>query len=174
MAEAIITRTQIIVVGEVSKNSYGDLTFSDKEGKQYKISAKRISYFEKVIIPEMAIQLNFATAYNKEYIYSAVLVKDAMLIKEPAKVEAPPPAIPEIKQPKTEMSKDDWAEKDRITRRSIERQKSLEMAVEVAKIKGSDDTVKIIATAKLFEAYLEGESNLIREAKKLGAVKKDK
>src|SRR3990167_8153030 len=36
--------------------------------------------------------------------------------------------------PRSEMSKDDWAEKDRITRRSIERQKSVELAVELAKV----------------------------------------
>jgi len=53
------------------------------------------------------------------------------------------------------MTKGDWDEKDRRTRKSIERQKSLELAVEVAKIKGSDTTEKIIATSKLFEKYLE-------------------
>ncbi len=76
-----------------------------------------------------------------------------------------------------QMTKGDWAEKDKATRKSIERQKSLEMAVGVAKIKASDSTEKIIATAKLFEAYLEGikskevqpvkKNRLVEEAQRL-------
>ena len=81
----------------------------------------------------------------------------------------------EVKPPELqpEMSKDDWIKKDRITRKSIERQKALELAVEMAKLFGADKatTAKIIATAKLFEAYLEGEpGTLVEEAKKLGAT----
>ncbi len=69
-------------------------------------------------------------------------------------------AMPEpVPEHKTEMSKDDWAEKDRVTRKSIERQKSLEMAVELAKSSAEKVTVeKIIATAQVFEAYLENGS----------------
>ena len=81
-----------------------------------------------------------------------------------------------------DMTKNDWAEKERITRKSIERQKSLEMAVELAKLMGADKatTEKIIATAKKFEEYLEGKaglatakSSLVEEAKKLGAVEEE-
>ncbi len=77
------------------------------------------------------------------------------------------------------MSKEDWSEKDRITRKSIERQTSLNAAIELAKIKGTDDTIKILATAKRFEAYLETgidkevKSKLIDEVKKLGTEIKE-
>ena len=97
MTEAIITRTQIIVVGEVTKNSYGDLIFTDKEGINYpKISAKRVSYFEKIILPGATVQLNYAMAYNKEYIYSAIPGGDKGT-GESIKVVAPIPPTPETK-----------------------------------------------------------------------------
>ena len=75
------------------------------------------------------------------------------------------------------MSRDDWIEKDRITRKSIERQTSLNASIEVAKLIGADKTTpeKIIATARVFEAYLErkevqpAKSRLAEEALKLGA-----
>ncbi len=85
-------------------------------------------------------------------------------------VETPPPPL-----------KDNWVEKDKITRKSFERQTSLNASVEVAKLMGADKmtTDKIIATAKRFEAYLEYgvdkevqpvKSRLVEEARKLGAT----
>jgi len=72
-------------------------------------------------------------------------VQDSSLVKEAQKVGV-----------KTDiMTKEEWAEKDKTTRKSIERQKSLELAVEMAKIKTTDDSKKVIATAKIFENYLE-------------------
>ena len=71
-----IIRTQIIVVDVVGENSYGDLTFTDKEGTAYKIPVKRKQYFDKIIISDEAVQLNYAmSAFGKEYIYSAVQVE---------------------------------------------------------------------------------------------------
>ncbi len=75
MPEQAIIRTQVIVVGEVGTNTYGDLTFTDKEGGAYKIGAKRKQYFEKVIIPSSAVQLSYAmSSFGKEYIYTAISV----------------------------------------------------------------------------------------------------
>jgi hypothetical protein len=51
------------------------------------------------------------------------------------------------------MTKEDWQEKDRITRKSIERQKSLEMALKALEV-GAIDADKVIPTAKRFEQYL--------------------
>ena len=73
-----IERTQIIVVDEVGQNTYGDLTFTDKEGNSYKVSTKRRKYFDDVVKPGTAVQLNYSTAYNKEYIYSAVQVEGGL------------------------------------------------------------------------------------------------
>lgn len=91
-----------------------------------------------------------------------------------------PPATGKSSEPKSqpEMTKNDWAERDRNTRKSIERQTSLNAAVEVAKLMGAEKaaTEKIIATAKRFEEYLGGKEvkspkdKLVEEAKKLGAV----
>ncbi len=100
-------------------------------------------------------------------------------IKTPAssEVKPEPPAQPAAVA-ESKMTDGKWIEKDRITRKSIERQTSLNAAVEVAgliKEYGKDiTTVNIIATAKLFEAYLEGKEvqkariiNLVEAAKKL-------
>ena len=70
-------------------------------------------------------------------------------VKEASHTSLPPEPV---------MTPDKWTEKDRITRKSIERQTSLNATVELAlKIDGVVTTEKIIATAKLFEAYLEGK-----------------
>lgn len=75
--------------------------------------------------------------------------------KEPQPEEATA-ALPS--KAEVQMSKDDWAEKDRITRKSIERQKSLDLAIKVVELLGikTGITEKAIATAKIFELYLEG------------------
>ncbi len=81
---------------------------------------------------------------------------------------------------KTEMTKDDWKERDRITRQSIERQTALNAAVELAKnAKAEITTADIIRTAHQFVAFLAGvppekevqsAKGLVEEARKLGAT----
>lgn len=73
-----ITRKQVIVVDTVESNDYGDMLFTDKEGNNYKISSKRVQYFEGVVVEGTGVELSYSTAYNKEYIYSAVQVKDGL------------------------------------------------------------------------------------------------
>ena len=193
MAEVTITRTAIIVVDEVGTNTYGDLTFTDKAGAKYEVGNTRKRYFEKTIVPGAAVQLNYTSnphKVNTEYIYNAELVKDKLPPEvKPSKVQLEdkhleggakdPPTKTEATGTgiahKDKMTIDDWAEKDRITRKSIERQTALNNAVEVAKLIGADKVTseKIIATARRFEAYLAGESRLVEEAKKLGATEID-
>ena|SRR3990167_4955642 len=64
------------------------------------------------------------------------------------------------------MTKADWSEKDRATRKSIERQTALNASVEIAKVLGADkiSAVRVISTARLFESYLE--SGKVPEAPK--------
>ncbi len=81
---------------------------------------------------------------------------------------------------KTEMTKDDWADKDRITRKSIERQKALtEANIFAAHMQGEILPIDVIKIAHQFEAYLAGippekevqpAKGLVEEAKKLGAT----
>ncbi len=78
MAEAVITKSKVITVGAVDHNTYGDLTFTDKEGNSYKVAVKRIKFFESIITPGAAVKLNYAEAYGKPYIYSAVRVEGAL------------------------------------------------------------------------------------------------
>ncbi len=178
MSEVTITRKQIIVVGEVGTNSYGDLTWTDKEGRSYKVKSARKQYFE-AIVPGQAVEINFSEYKGIEYPYSATAVKEKIEVVEPTHLTPRGGLKPvtgtakplEKTEPKPIMSKDDWSEKDRITRKSIERQTALNNAVAVAELVKEYEitTAKIIATAKLFEAYLEG-NYLVDEAKKLGAT----
>jgi len=94
MVEKQITRQAVITVHNKHDNTYGDLLFNDENGTEYKISNKRVQYFD-VVQDGAVLQLNFAVAYNREYIYNAVPVKEA-LIKPPV---APPTAEldPEVK-----------------------------------------------------------------------------
>lgn len=176
MPEAVITKRTIIVVNEVGTNQYGDLTWTDKDGNPYKVKSTRKQYFE-AIVPNQAVEISWASYKGTEYPYSVIAIVGKLPDKPP---EAPEPKTRAteraVDNKPSEMSKGDWAEKDKLTRKSIERQKSLELAVEIAKqVGGEVATEKIIATAKLFEAYLEGKevqpakSHLVEEAKKLGA-----
>ncbi len=179
MPEVVITRSQVVTIQEVNKNSYGDLTFTDTEGTDYKVGAKRVQHFEQVIFGGNRVQLNYATYKGREYIYSAKPVKSETSL--PAGTpEVIKPVIPVVKPiPKKEesMTKDDWAEKERITRKSIERQTALKEATNIACAvitQGKEmSPAKVIETAKLFEVYLAGEptkSRVAEEAKKLGVV----
>ena len=96
-------------------------------------------------------------------------------------------AKPQSQEPQAaqtdKMSKDDWKEREQATRKSIERQTALNAAVRFTELvgakeaaPGSSATGRTIATAKIFEAYLEGKgvtpakSSLVEEAKKMGGV----
>lgn len=80
-----ITREDIIVVARVYNNSYGDLLWTDKEGKEYKVSNKRVKYFDKIILPDTAVKLFFALSTSgTEYVHKAVKVEG----------ELPPPTKP--------------------------------------------------------------------------------
>lgn len=77
MPEVTFTKQPVICVDTVSKNPYGDLEWTDKDGGKYKIPSKRAIHFEKTIVPDMWVQLSYAmSSFGKEYIYSAVQVKD--------------------------------------------------------------------------------------------------
>ena len=90
--------------------------------------------------------------------------------EEVAKLEPRPmPDVPlqEEEEPVTdEMTKADWANKDRIKQHSIERQKALAEAVNwcIAKLQGGEEvkTVHIISIATIFESYLE-DGNIKKE-----------
>ena len=160
MPEAVITKSKSIVVDSVGTNDYGDLTFTDKEGTEYRISAKRIQFFTETIVPNMAVQLNYAKSNYagviKEYVYSAVQVKDKL----------PPPIKPiegAAKQKPT-MPEDD------TKIRSVAMAYSKDLVV--AKIIELKD---IVVYANKFVDYILNKevkpSRLVEEAKKLGAVK---
>ena len=168
MPDVEITRKQIIVVGEVkglTKEQYPKWVFTDKGGNEYKINPARKDYFTDVIKPGIAVELSYSKFKNNEYIYSATPVKDKLpdevrVDKEMAKLSAAQQAKGDPPG-KEIMAKSDWAEKDRVTRKSIERQTTLKAATDIACAligQGKEmSPTKVIDTAKLFEAYLEGK-----------------
>jgi len=138
MAEQTIIRTQIIGVKDVGQNSYGDLTFTDEVGAEYKVSAKRKQYFEKVIIPGRAVLLHYAmSSFGKEYIYKAATVGgDA--IPAPSQPPAassvsPLPVKPPVANP-SEKYKADPARPTRQYGKSPEEVVSIEHQVAIKEI----------------------------------------
>ena len=154
MTDATITRTQIIVVGEVSKNTFGDLVFTDKAGGQYKIPVKRAQYFEKVIVPGAAVQLNYVSnphTPGEEYIYSAVQVKDILpptVTAAIAESKLPPkpkpdPELPPISGQQTGMTTKELG--DMIRAGKLKELFGLEASVELVKWYRS----QILATTRI-------------------------
>lgn len=173
--QPVITRTENIVVRSTTKSPTNYLIVTDESGTEHKVSPKRDRLFP-IFQPGAAVHLEYAEYMKQEYIANATPIEQMIETVKPP--ETGGVDVPVLKLtgkgkviPKDEMSKDDWAEKDRITRISIERQTSLNAAVEVAKLMGVDKvtTEKIITTAKRFEEYLRGD-RLAEEAKRLGAT----
>jgi putative heme degradation protein len=89
-------------------------------------------------------------------------VADVLPIETEALITPPeePPIITEAKKLDDEvgpMTKNDWAIKDALTRKSIERQKALEMATQAfAEFAGDTEAVKkVIEIAKIYERWIE-------------------
>ncbi len=163
MTEQAITRTQIIVVGGVGTNDYGDLTFTDKDGGQYKVSVKRKQYFEGVITSGVAVQLNYAVYKGKEYIYSATQVKDQL---PPPQQPIPPPAIQQVgaETANTKLSGDDI--RNRAMAISYSKDLACAGKIEAGEITNYAD--------KFLNWMTKSESKLVEAAKKAGAVETEK
>lgn len=163
-----ITKSETITVKEVGHNDYNDLTFKDTTGKDYKISVKRKSHFENLIIVGATLKINWSEAYNKPFIYTVEKL-DQQNAPQPIP-DAPQSKSTPIKPPtshlvqaaeklgavpltKEEQEKEYWDKKNKITQKSIERQKALEMAVSLSNAQPKNDN--IIEWAKRFEKYLE-------------------
>ena len=180
MVDPVFTKTPSIIIKSVSTDTYGNLVFTDENDVVRKISSNRIAHFKDVIKPNMGVTLNYCANPHggNDMLWNATPVAQ----KLPAKAELSPPVKaleaeqtakgnPPAKEPR--MTNEDWADKDRITRQSIHRQVALKASVEMAKMSetGKATPNSVIATAKLFEAYLEGEatkSRLVQEVEKLG------
>jgi hypothetical protein len=165
-----IVRTEDIVVSSTSKDKYDNMVVTSKGGKEYKVSAKRSRLFD-LFKENQAVHLEYGSYMDKEYIANAKPMQDVLPAQPANQPKEPMKVIQQKASP--DMSKDEWNERDRKTRRSIERQKSLELAVEFAKIKGSDDTKKVLNTATAFYEWISQSESLVEEAKKLGAVPED-
>ena len=97
MPEMKITRSDVIVVDTVTYNDYEDMVFTDKAGNEYKVGSARVHFFDDIIIPGKAVQLNYATNPHRpgvEYIYNAKPVEGEL----PPAVTAPKPKPKEIHQ----------------------------------------------------------------------------
>lgn len=162
-------RKQVITVASSKLNSYGDLEFTDTEGNAYKVAKKKVSFFQSIQVGAEVMLEWSPNPYKKdaEYIYSATQTgahypPDSKLVQEAKRLGAvpvePTPQALQSKSapPKTssdKMTKEDWATKDEITRKSIQRQTALKAAVDSAPEKTtSEDIIKV---AKRFDKYLE-------------------
>ena len=107
MPEVDITKRTVNVVGVVGTNQYGDLTWTDDEGKSYKVKAARKQYFE-AIVPGQAVEISWSTYKGTEYPYSAVAVKDKIAEQPEVKVRLPqerhPDEMPDSQTPQSKSS----------------------------------------------------------------------
>jgi len=81
----VIVRTEVVVVDSQETNQYGDLLFTDRAGKQHKVSNKRDWLFDKVI-DGAAITLGYAVYMDREYLADILDVANQL----------PPPVKPQI------------------------------------------------------------------------------
>ncbi len=110
-----IERRKVITVAHAQLNDYGDLLVTDTENNEHKIGKKRAQLHE-LFQTDAVIELGYASYMNREYI--AVAHPSEGVPPKPSSA-APPKETP---KPSDKMSKDDWAEKDRSTKESIEKQ----------------------------------------------------
>ena len=139
MEERIITVTSI----EPKNGTRGEyLTVRASDGKSYNIfDGKLFDVFEEGRAVKLSGEMNgkYFNTKNAEPVGELI----NKMIEKGGKVTSVEP-----------MTKEDWREKDRTTRKSIERQKSLEMALKALEV-GAIDVDKVIPTAIRFELYLE-------------------
>jgi len=153
---AKITRTEIVIIDTVSHNSYNDLLFTDKSGKEYKIGAKRAPFFEKTIVANMGVELSYAmSSFGKEYVYSAKQVKD--ILPPPAQWPAQPVQPP---PPKTDSSKKVDSEEIKIRSMAAAYAKDLVVA-------GKIEVKELLSYCEFFRCYMMGK-NVEAEARRLG------
>jgi len=173
-----ITRTQSIVVDKVETNTYGDLTFTDKEGVSRSIGKARRIHFEKTIVPGAGVILNYTSNPHKpntEYIYSAELVKDKLpAAVNPPEIKLEPQHLekekivasisgtaPPLKEPAPQAVG--------MTTKEIGDMIRAKMLTEVF---GKETAIKLLNWYKgqILSTTKVSESHLVEEAKKLGAT----
>ena len=166
MAEVTITRKFEIVVDTVESNQYDDLLFTDKGGNNYKVGNKRVHFFEGIVVPDAAVQLNYATAYGNEYIYNAVQVKGELppptfaIQPVPQEDEPPPEELETLDKAMSEKGSKDrgsfakYVVDDRT--HDIHRQVALKCAVELVS-HGFAKIGELKSTSNMLLKYLDGE-----------------
>lgn len=170
MPEPKIERYETITVETTQKNQYGDLMVNGT----LKIGKKRSNLFD-VCQPGAEIKLGYASYMNKEYIATAEqtgkhIVPEDHLVKAAKEMGAvpvdeirkdgfkpqPSPQDPQSKSTPLpdKMTPELWDAKESRTRKSIERQKSLELVINLViadKIPLQEASTWVLK----FERYLE-------------------
>ncbi len=170
----------VITVAKKQAKDKGGFDILDTLGNKYLLSAKNINLAD-ALIEGRASKISAAKTSYGTYINSAVLFDGKPSVEKRIEAASEIPKVGKIipkTEPQESMSKSDWAEKDRITRKSIERQVALKESTNIACAviaQGKEMSPgKVIEVAKLFEEYLEkGEakpqkSRLVEEAERLG------
>ena len=85
MPEVTIVREEIIVVDHATPDSYGNLMVTDKTGREHRVNQKHSS-LHPIFQPDMAVKVGYGNFMNKEFIHTAIQVKDNL----------PPPVKPTI------------------------------------------------------------------------------
>ncbi len=116
---------KVITVATTEKNQYGDLVVTDTLGKEYKMKKRLVDLFP-LFQQGTALVLTMKEYKGFPYVDGAKLFdgkppSEKQVSEITAGVEKTPPIFPETK-PSNDMSKEDWAVKNRTERGSIEAQ----------------------------------------------------
>jgi len=154
-----IIKKEVVVLGgddqgpPVEDDDY--LHFFDEGGSSHRIKLNRKSAVELIKNnPNRVVQLNYGSYMNNEFIHNVELVKTPPAVKPPTDSTPPKADLPQ---------KVMYVPKPDPTRKSIERQKALDIAerwCEACKQAGEEvKTTHIISIAKIFESYLDSGVN---------------
>jgi hypothetical protein len=175
--ETKITRYETVNVTSTQKDPYGNLIVNGT----LKVGKKREPLFD-VFQPGAEVKIGYASYMNKDYIATAeqtgkhenhlvqaAIKAGAVPLTENPTLEKPVQQTPDAPKsnstpikpqsstslpPTPKNEQDYWDEKNKITRKSIERQKALELGIGW-QLGGKSDFKTLLDCAKRFEKYLE-------------------
>ena len=161
----------VVIIDRVEDDDYQGKAFkkvTDKTGKTFNVKYGREGKLKAkwdLLIPGTAIKITWGTYNNVPFVqdFEVVAAAGAVAKLEPGKPEPVPLAEGE-EELSNEMTKGDWAEKERIKRQSIQRQTAIKASTElaIAKVRAGKETSlnEILAVAITFESYLESGANI--------------
>ncbi len=171
MPEPVIIDTTIIKVKSTTKDTYGNLVVSLTVGEDIRISAKRVNLFD-LFQEGRAVKLYWAEYMHKRYVTNAEAIEDTVTKPvEQTQTGATKP-ISEPSPKSQSMSKEEWAEREKMTRMSIHKQVALKGAIDWC-VAGKIEKSYVGLIANLFNMFLNDQIDGLYLGKEINMVTKE-